>query len=582
MSLFGSNYKAYINLAIFSCLWMTFVLLAPERHYYDFLYHYSWSSSFSAQFWSGEFYPRWLQGLYDGMGDPVFFYYPPIAYWFTALFYPLAQLDPTDFLLLNTAGLVALFLSGVSCYHWLIRHTTPKAALIGALIYIWFPSRMWFEYSFVFLYSQHLSYILLPLIMMCMEDLLAGRKGGIMRYGFFQGLLILTSVPITIIFSGLPLLYAALITPWQRYAKLVRPIVTALLIALGLSAIFWLPQQAYLPYISSTDIWKNPAYPFHYSHSFIGMNINRTDMDLTPEYVIISFFTILFIIALAGLRLRRNTSPIVKRWLGLCGVCIIMMLPISQPLWDTLPLLQTTQRPWRFFVPLCLFSASLFATSWGQQPASAAKKWEMAFHRIWTRLLPLTLVISATIFFHFHTTVQLIRPADMPYIFDTKTQLAPAFMPKTVPHEKLYDNFTTFNSQKLRRFYEAHEQVLPINCAYSDPATIKILQWDAREIKLSVPRAMQSCVIEIRQFYFPGWQAALDGELLVTEPSMARGKIRIALPERLPSDMNVITLRLQALWPEQVGAGLSLLTSLGLLLYAGIKSRGRVSKPTST
>ena len=42
-------------------------------------HHAVWYTQFSTQFWAGDLYPRWLMGMNEGLGSPVFYYYPPVT-----------------------------------------------------------------------------------------------------------------------------------------------------------------------------------------------------------------------------------------------------------------------------------------------------------------------------------------------------------------------------------------------------------------------------------------------------------------------------------------------------------------------
>ena len=60
----------------------------------DGLAHARWYIHFSEQFWAGDLYPRWLVGMNNGLGSPVFFYYPPVPFWLTSLIRPFFSDDP--------------------------------------------------------------------------------------------------------------------------------------------------------------------------------------------------------------------------------------------------------------------------------------------------------------------------------------------------------------------------------------------------------------------------------------------------------------------------------------------------------
>src|SRR5690606_94010 len=71
---------------------------------------------FARQFWGGEFYPRWLMRLNDGLGAPIFYYYPPMAFWLGSL-WPLP--DNAGLWQLWMGLVVGTFASGVTCWLWL-------------------------------------------------------------------------------------------------------------------------------------------------------------------------------------------------------------------------------------------------------------------------------------------------------------------------------------------------------------------------------------------------------------------------------------------------------------------------------
>src|SRR5882672_9647668 len=51
-------------------------------------HHALWYIHFSTQLWAGDLYPRWLMGMNEGLGSPVFYYYPPVPFFLTSLFKP--------------------------------------------------------------------------------------------------------------------------------------------------------------------------------------------------------------------------------------------------------------------------------------------------------------------------------------------------------------------------------------------------------------------------------------------------------------------------------------------------------------
>src|SRR5215467_235855 len=56
-------------------------------------HHAVWYVQFSEQLWAGNLYPLWLMGMNNGLGSPVFFYYPPVPFFVTSLLRPFFRED---------------------------------------------------------------------------------------------------------------------------------------------------------------------------------------------------------------------------------------------------------------------------------------------------------------------------------------------------------------------------------------------------------------------------------------------------------------------------------------------------------
>jgi hypothetical protein len=86
-----------------------------------------WSEQFTQALLHGNLYPRWLPNSYDGLGAPVFYFYPPGAFYLTALG-GLIGLGTYQSLLM--AFFLSLCASGIGTWYFL-RDWTPRP-LVGA------------------------------------------------------------------------------------------------------------------------------------------------------------------------------------------------------------------------------------------------------------------------------------------------------------------------------------------------------------------------------------------------------------------------------------------------------------------
>lgn len=70
----------YILLVVACAVVLGFPLLryGPLTDGHDTHEHLNFIKNFSAQFWHGDLYPRWLMDMNKGLGSPSFFVFPPV------------------------------------------------------------------------------------------------------------------------------------------------------------------------------------------------------------------------------------------------------------------------------------------------------------------------------------------------------------------------------------------------------------------------------------------------------------------------------------------------------------------------
>src|SRR5215510_9721757 len=95
-------------------------------------HHAVWYVHFSEQLWAGDLYPRWLMGMNEGLGSPVFFYYPPLPFFLTSLLRPFFHSDSYGWYQLGLSASAALIASGLCAYVWLKQMVDGNSALAAA------------------------------------------------------------------------------------------------------------------------------------------------------------------------------------------------------------------------------------------------------------------------------------------------------------------------------------------------------------------------------------------------------------------------------------------------------------------
>lgn len=222
------------------------VFSSPMTHD-SFWITWVWADQFIDELASGNLYPRWLPNSHGGLGSPVFFYYPPLAFYLTGLF-GLAGL--ATYPAIVATFFVGLLSSGFAMYAWL--KDTAKAPLAGALVYMAAPYHLLDFYGRGAL-AEFLAIALIPLIALGLRRAIDGRIG-LAAVSFAA--LILTHVPLALLvgvfFAAPYVLYLS-----GRSWRMLFRCGCALLLGIAISAIYLLPALALEPFRDSAQLWTD-------------------------------------------------------------------------------------------------------------------------------------------------------------------------------------------------------------------------------------------------------------------------------------------------------------------------------------
>src|SRR5437879_2410322 len=161
------------------------VLLAPSLILGNLLSHSSphnvtWAAQFSDQFRAGIPYPRWLPDSFDGLGSATFYFYPPIAFWVTALCSLVTLGALSTSYCLSLATLVLLWASGMTMRAWLKCATqSPQMALYGALAYMAAPYHL-VDHYYRGAFAEFAAYAVLPLVILSVRRAAKGQRYGVL------------------------------------------------------------------------------------------------------------------------------------------------------------------------------------------------------------------------------------------------------------------------------------------------------------------------------------------------------------------------------------------------------------------
>lgn len=136
-SRFWSRWIAPGCILLFLALLWAYPLLSlrlPAQ--FDFSVHLRWTTQFYAALKEGSLLPRWAYASLDGLGDPTFFYYQPLAYYITSLFRALGC-GPDRALVL--AEVVPYGLVGAIVFRHFLQGQPGRGAVFGTLFVLASP-----------------------------------------------------------------------------------------------------------------------------------------------------------------------------------------------------------------------------------------------------------------------------------------------------------------------------------------------------------------------------------------------------------------------------------------------------------
>jgi hypothetical protein len=546
---------------------------------------------------AGVFPVRWMPDAAYGLGYPFFSYYAALPY-YLAGFLALIGIDIlTALKLVQTMGFIA---AALAMYGWMRQATGNRgAAWLAGVAYTVAPFHVVNVYVRGDSLSEFYAFVFYPLILWSLIALgnslspehgrSAGLRSAICNPRFsaaalaFAGLLLTHNIS-AFVFSPFALLYATMLSWRQRAARWRVLGIGLLAIGFGflLSAWFWLPAVAELKYV---QLGPSTQDFFHYGRHFRTLNLVQRgllfDFSTTTNHQIRSPFAmglvqaaiavlgglVLIVRLFRGLWQHANGSVVgqvqTHRAFALLGLLIatLMITPLSQPLWDHLPLLPVVQFPWRFLSVQALFTAAVTAALVpAQHPTPHAQhptRHSLSIVHCSLSILPAASLIASTLL--------SLHPERIPV---SSTDV-------TVERLHLYELFAGNIGTTIR--YEW----LP-NTANPRPFTSDtLIEPDVLPQAIPLDRASLQAVLVERKptrqvwqvwgaggeiafplLYWPGWKAQVGGEPADVWPTEGSGYLTLHVP---PGE-HTVTLRLARTGVRAAAEITSLAAFLGLLV----------------
>jgi hypothetical protein len=478
----------------------------------DVLFHYALIECFSSQFWQGDLYPRWCADANSGLGSPVFLFYFPLPYYITALFYPLHYLgvDVQGQYALSVAA--ATLVTFLTSYAWLRDRVTAGRALLCAMLLLFMPYRMEVMYFRTAL-AELWGFAFLPLLFLYARHV-AVRKPHAWRH--------LTGAIMLAMLSHVPLAFIGLIGCTLLMARMARFSLRRWLAFMGAGisaaaaiALYLVPAKFYMRYLHEDalafmrSVWVNDYLSVSEGMGRISVMVNL-------------LVTLLLLACLLFMTLRRRTQIAdsysrreMMGWAAISVVALLLMLPLSAPLWNIFYSASGIMTPWRAqaLIPFALVYLLAMKMQW-MMSQKQLKTWKADYGV----LLGLFMLLSLTVL----TT----RPPEVENLYKLAidSQVINASEYRSRWSDKIYAD----REELIRRFEKSGSKRTLSIIEGDGGANLEIL--NSQQIVIHTDAAAES-VIELTHFYFPIWQVSVDNKPAdILFPAEKSGFMRLRVP----------------------------------------------------
>jgi hypothetical protein len=500
----------------------------PSGH--DVEFHLDTWLEVLAHWKQGVLYPHWAALAHFGYGEPRFIFYPPASWTLGAA---LAAIFPLRFA--NCIYIwLALAAAGVSMFLLAREWLDSRDATFAAVLYTVNPYHLAIVY-WRSAFAELLASSLVPLLLLLLlrNDAKRARTGVLLAFLLAAAWLINAPAAVMIHYSlALMVVILAL-----RQHSFRLGLVAAVAVALGaaLAAFYLVPaiyEQRWINIAQSISPGARPLDNFLFVHT------DDPDHDVFNRVISWIACAEILVTLLAAFFARTWRSRNRELWLLLvvwAEACSVMMISITNPLWDILPKLRFMQFPWRWL--LCLSVPFAFLVTMG------VRRWSARIG-----LYVAALCVLAFVWYHFQA----------PW-WNTVADL-----------RELQDNIATSAG------YEGTDEYTPAGAAPAEVdkaarratvqgpahAAIQIVEWNA-ERKIIVADMSAPDALALKLFNYPAWRVKVNGAQV--EPAVANATGQMLVP--VQTGKNRVEITFIRTWDRTAGGWISVVS---LLLAIGV------------
>lgn len=457
---------------------------------------------------AGQFPPIWADTINGGYGYPLFHFYAPLFHLFTSLigFHAFMPIPTTA--LKITLGLTTII--GAMGIMMLARRWGRSAAIVAAVAFTTSPF-IALELYVRGAFSEYLSLSILPWVLLSTESLSSWRKVTLAA----------SSIALFVLSHNLvPILALPMIIVWMMYhnRRQYSRVAWTIMLAVGLSAWFTLPLVFERHFTRADEIARTTEYALHFIepwqlwNSTWGFGGSTVGVEDGMSFKLGKLQIILGVLGVvAGLIKKRASLTIISAFLA---ISVYLATPYAKIVWDTIPLLQLVQFPWRTLGIVVLLLALLGGFAVSRVPTKPLR----------------TLVTVVLIAGFWYLGAQYFAPQAIitsrldnreEFTSDEMPDIAavvPEYLPIWLQRDKLMEQYTV--SPDI--FWESE----------------RVMSRDRDDVEGWTPEGYvyefindgDPSWITLGLAYYPTWEARIDGQKVIVKPDEL-GLVSVELPQ---------------------------------------------------
>ena len=516
----------------------------PSGH--DLEFHlYSWLEILS-QWKRGVIYPRWAALAHCGYGEPRFIFYPPASWTLGAM---LSAMLPWT-IVADVYVWLALLAAGVSMFLLARQWFDRRDATFAAVLYAVNPYHLVIVY-WRSAFAELLAASLLPLLLLLVLRAGEKRRGNTLLLGVLLACAWLVNAPAALMIHYSMALLLLVIAWRQRSARVLLEGCGAVLLGAALASFYLLPaiyEQRWVNIAQAVSAGSRPLDNFLFVHT---TDLDHDKFNRVISWVAIAELLLTTIGAWAAWKWRRVGRGL---WISMviwATACVLLMLPVSNPLWSVLPKLAFMQFPWRWL--LCLgVPFTLFITM-------GVRRWAVraAFY------VALLCVIGFV--WHYYQPPWWDTTADLREMQDNMAsgvgyEGTDEYMPAGA--DASGDDSSGVDSSRADSS-GVEKNIRSVTVEGSARAAIHVQEWGA-ESRMFTAEMSAADSLRLHLFYYPAWRVEVNGRQVRARTREGTGQMLVPVQ----AGANRVRMTFIRTWDRVVGAWISAISLVIVLLAA--------------